>query len=187
VTALPGLIPAAVQLLLMKYALKKPNVNWWLPVSAVGYVASALSYYVYLNQPFAYQSDALRVASLFVPVALAQAAWLHGRVKNAWLWVVGVAISAVLFAMPLPASIQSDTMQYAMIALAALMQGLVTASVMRHLWTNEREKEKRALTLEEMEMLDREEALRLSRLRDAVQPDEDEIRHAGAVAKLIRR
>jgi K+-sensing histidine kinase KdpD len=142
VSLVPGMIAAAGQAALMTSGLKKA-VKPWLLTSFAGYLLSAAAYYLYLNSsPVTSDSIAVMLSILFVPAALVQAAWLHSRVKSAWLWVVGALVSAVLFALPLNTSGAPIEMQYVLVTLAAILQGVVTGSVMRHLWTQEREKTK---------------------------------------------
>jgi hypothetical protein len=160
----PGFLPAIGQMLLMRYGLKKRSVASWIPVSLVGQLASAFSYYAFFQTAYSAESTAARVAALFVPAALFQAAWLYRRVKTPWLWVIGGLVSAFLFAFPLRTAYENQDMYYLMVGLAAAMQGLVSGSIMRHLWTQEREKNKRALTAQEIEALHAEELERLERL-----------------------
>jgi drug/metabolite transporter (DMT)-like permease len=142
VSLVPGMIAAAGQGALMTSGLKKP-VKPWLLTSFAGYLLSAAAYYVYLNSTSVISdSIAMMLSILFVPAAVVQAVWLHSRVKSAWLWVVGAVVSAVLFALPLDTPGASMEMQYVLVTLAAVLQGVVTGSVMRHLWTQERDKTK---------------------------------------------
>jgi hypothetical protein len=138
----PGMISAAGQQQLMQRGLKK-SVRAWLPVSFGGYLLSAAAYAFYISVVrFTSAPNFFMLMFLFVPVALVQAVWLHRRVQNAWLWVVGAIVSAVLFALPLQTGGASG--QYLLLGLAAVLQGVVTGSVMRALWSQEREKAKPA-------------------------------------------
>jgi hypothetical protein len=138
----PGIVTILTQILLVERGLKK-SMRGWLPVSLAGLLVSAFAYYVYENQILS--SDAsiqMIVLSLLLPVALAQSIWLYRRVKSAWLWAVAAAVSALVFVIPLGFIQENGIVQFVMFTLAGILQGIVTGSTMRHLWTMEREKAK---------------------------------------------
>jgi hypothetical protein len=142
ISFVPGSLTALIQILLVERGLRK-SMRGWIPVSLAGLLASAFAYNAYISQTLGSEQNVqVILLSLLLPVALVQAFWLHRRVKNAWLWAIAAMVSAVVFVMPLGLITTNGIFQLFVIGLAGVLQGIITGSTMRHLWTMEREKAK---------------------------------------------
>lgn len=115
--------------------LLKRSMRGWMLYTLIGTV---ITFFTFRNiEDGAMWPTALTVMSLLLPVPLVQTAWLWKRVRSAWLWPLASVVACLIFAMPL----RGDTGQSTLIW-AALIQGLVQGSVMRYLWTQEKDDEK---------------------------------------------
>jgi hypothetical protein len=138
----PGLLMSLAQKWVVWRGLRQP-MRGWLVSSGAGLALTTLAYALVLraNRFGGLDSIQVQMLALFVPLALTQSLWLHRRVHHAWLWAAGGGISALVFGTVLQINMSIAT-QGIFLALAALTQGIITASIMRHLWSQPRDKRK---------------------------------------------
>lgn len=130
ISIIPGMIIAVVQMLVVKRGLKR-SMRGWLPISFVGWLASALIYLTYTQNNFG--GDILsQLLLLFLPAGIMQWFWLRQRVKAAWLWIIAAVVSAMVFIVPFGAVGYSydGWWQYIIFALSGILQGSVTGLMM---------------------------------------------------------
>jgi hypothetical protein len=165
----PALLQAAIQKWMVEEGLKR-SMNGWLRVSLIGGIVSALalsalytpSFPQLVSNMFDYVSPQVFLLAWLVPPTLAQAWWLRKRVHNAWLWGAIGLVNALMFLMPtgwrLPAFTGRD---FTFIIVIGLLYGIITSTIMRHLWTNQKETAN-AEMLNTDDLLDAQERLALN-------------------------
>lgn len=138
----PGFIIALGQLLLLRYAYRM-NLGGWMAASIIGWTIGGIAMFTF---PYAANSSSATVplAVMMMPVALAQWLVLRHSVRQAWLWMIAIVVSGLVWGSALNSmidlNITFNALTVAGVAgLAGLVQGAVTgASLMWLLATNQR-------------------------------------------------